>query len=376
MDDHLFGGNPFRTADALAEVSVRRHGPAFLSRGGAVGRALSELAKGHTPENAAKIAAKWGKGHAAELRLSSEHTIDAAIRELPFLTRPNRLGNARHADLEILEGGRVADTVQVGVGGLPYLRKKAASSRAGQLVIPTEIKAALGSQRHAGRAPISDRVIFKQTTSKALSEAVATEDAQQILHREIIGTPALPDWMRVGVSVSSGCIAAADAFATGLLFEVVERLWRNRPFDASMIERAVLGGSRAGIRTALATYMQVEEFLSHARRAFNAKLLAKVASGVVWAGAIADVVVTTSVEVWRWLKNRISLEELLRRAGVHGAAAAGGALGAFAALAVLRGAPPWAQILGVIAAGWGGTKLGRLLGDSLLSPQWDPEPSS
>lgn len=123
-NDYLFGGNPLRTADALAEASVRHHGPAFLTRGGALGRAFSEMARGLDPEDAAAVAAKWGKGHAAELRLASEHSLDAAIRELPFLTRPNKIANARHADLEIVERRRVADTVQVGVGSVSYISAK------------------------------------------------------------------------------------------------------------------------------------------------------------------------------------------------------------------------------------------------------------
>jgi hypothetical protein len=99
--------------------------------------------------------------------------------------------------------------------------------------------------------------------------------------------------------------------------------------------------------------------------------LAKVGAGTVWAGAIADVAVSTASDVWRWLKGQITFEELLRRAGVHAFAAIGGAGASVLALVALRGAPLWLQILGALAAGWGGTKLGRFVGDTLLSPDWD-----
>lgn len=127
----LLQSNPLRTAEGLAEASVRRHCPAFLTRGGAVGRARAELARGLNAADAAAVAAKWGKGHAAELRLASEHSLDAAIRELPFQTRPNALANDPHVDLEVFENKQLADTVQVGVGNVSYLRRKALTSCAG-----------------------------------------------------------------------------------------------------------------------------------------------------------------------------------------------------------------------------------------------------
>lgn len=371
----LLQGSPFRTADALAEVAVRHHGSAFLARGGAVGRARAEVAKGLEPEQAAAVAAKWGKGHTAELRLASEHSLDAALRDLPFLTRPNPCANDRHADLQVLERRRIADTVQVGVGSAAYLRKKAMNSQAGQVVVPSEVKSALCEARDPACARVSDRVRFKGTSSNALSAEVIVEEAHEILLREILDRPAVPEWMKWGIAAGSGVASAADAFATNLLFETVERLWHGRAFDGTMVEPALLGAGRAGIRSALSTYFQVEEFLARARQAFNARILAKVGNGVVWAGAIADVVVSTAVEVWRWLKSQISFEELLRRAGVHVFTAAGGALGAFGALVVLRGAPGCVQVVGVLAAAWGGSAIARAIGDDVFASNWNAIPA-
>jgi hypothetical protein len=370
-DEYPFGSNTIRVAAGLANVSVYQHGPAFLQRGGAIGRGLSEFSRGRSAREAASIAAKFGKGHAAELRLASEHCVDAAIRELPFFTRPNPSANARHADLEVFETDRLADTAQVGVGSLAYLRRKATMSRAGQVVIPAEAKAAFTSASNPVIERVTDRVAYKGTESRPLSAELVQQDAHSIIYNEILGQPSVSPWLKAGTSVTAGYLAAVDAFATGLLFETVDWFSRGGPFDSSMIKRALLGGARSGLRTVLATHIKVEQFLARARNAFNERILAKVGAGTVWAGAIADVAVCTASDIWRWLKGQITFEELLCRAGVHVFAAVGGAGASILALVALRGAPLWLQILGALAAGWGGTKLGRFVGDTLLSPDWD-----
>jgi hypothetical protein len=333
------------------------------------------VSRGRSASEAAAIAAKSGKGHIAELRLASEHCLDAAIRDLPILTRPNPAANARHADLQIFEADRLADTAQVGVGGLAYLRRKAAMSEAGQVVVPAEAKAALWRASDPVADRVCDRVGHKGTSSRLLSGELAQEDAQSIIYKAILGQPAVSPWLKVGTLAEAGCLAAVDAFATGLLFETVEWFWKGGPFDPSMVRRAIISGARSGLRTATATYIKVEQFLARAREAFNERILADVGTGAVWAGAIADVVVSTAADLWGWMKGQITFEEVLRRAGVHTLAAVGAAGASLLALAALRGAPLWLQILGALAAGWGGAKLGRFAGDRLLSPDWTAQPS-
>lgn len=369
-EEHLFGSNTLRLADGLAGVSVQQHGPAFLRRGGPIGRGLNEFRRGRSADEAAEIAAKCGKGHIAELRLASEHCLDAAIRELPYVTRPNPRANARHIDLEILESGHLADTVQVGVGGLAYLRRKAATSQAGQVVIPTDAKTAFLRACDPTADRVQDRVEHKGTTCRALSAELARDEAISIIYKEILRQPSVSPWLKVGTLVEAGCLATVDAFATGLLFETVDWFWKGGPFDPSMVERAVRGSIRSGLRTALATYIKVEQFLARARQAFNHRILAKIGAGAVWAGAIADVVISTACDLWGWLKGRITFEELLRRAGVHTLSAVGAASASLLALRALRGAPPWLQVIGALAAGWGGARFGHLVGDKLLSPNW------
>src|SRR3954453_23745002 len=49
-------------AKGTGRVAVRQYGPAHLRRGGPLGRASAELARGRRPATAAAIAAKQGKG--------------------------------------------------------------------------------------------------------------------------------------------------------------------------------------------------------------------------------------------------------------------------------------------------------------------------
>jgi len=99
--------NPMRAAAGLTDAALQQHGVEYLRRGGAVGRALSELKKGASPEVAAATAAVFGKGHVAEMRLAAEQTIDAGLRDLPFFTQPNSIANHPHADLIVRDAGRV-----------------------------------------------------------------------------------------------------------------------------------------------------------------------------------------------------------------------------------------------------------------------------
>lgn len=186
--------------------------------------------------------------------------------------------------------------------------------------------------------------------------------------------PRVGEWAKWSIAASGGVAAAADSFGTSLLYEVVEKLWTGQPFESGMIERACVSAGRAGVRSTLQTYLAVDDFLTHARRAFNARIVQRVAQGVVWTGAVADVVVSTAIEVWRWMKNEISFDELLRRFGVHVVSGVGGALGVGAALALARGAPGWVQVVLMLGLGFMGWKFGRAIGDEVFKPAWETAP--
>lgn len=73
-------GNVFSFAaiDGVVDTAVRVHGPSFLDRGGPLNRAFSEILRGAIPADAAAIAARQGKGHIGELRLSRNTRLEAA----------------------------------------------------------------------------------------------------------------------------------------------------------------------------------------------------------------------------------------------------------------------------------------------------------
>lgn len=373
MTNHTL--NPMRAAAGLTDAALQQYGVEYLRRGGAVGRALSEVRRGAEVEAAAATGAIFGKGHAAEMRLAAEQSIDAGLRDLPFFTQPNSVANHPHADLLLRDRGRVARTVQVGVGSVSYLKAKAKASQAGVVVVPADVKAKLCADNHPACGRVTDRVSYRGTSSGVLDAEVVTEDARTILVRAIAAESRVGELAKWSIATTGGIGAAVDSFGTSLLYEVVERLWKKQPFEWGMVERAAISAGKAGVRSALQTYLAVDDFLRHARRAFNARILQKVARGVVWTGAVADVVVSTAVEVWRWLKQEISFDELLRRFGVHATAAAGGGVGAAAGLVLTAGAPAWVSMLVVLGLGLVGWKLGRALGEELFRPQWVPTPS-
>lgn len=368
--------NPMRAAAGLTDAALQHYGTEYLRRGGAVGRALSEVRKGATPEAAASVAAVFGKGHAAEIRLAAEQSIDAGLRNLPYFTQPNVVANHPHADLLLRDRGRVALTVQVGVGGVGYLKAKAKASQAEVVVVPSDVKTKLCADKHPACQRVTDRVSYRGSSSGGLDSELVIEDAKAILVRAIEADSRVGELRKWSIAATGGIGAAVDSFGTSLLYEAVERLWKNQPFEWGMVERAAMSAGKAGVRSALQTYLAVDDFLIHARRAFNARILQKVARGVVWTGAVADVVVSTAVEVWRWLKQEISFEELLRRFGVHATAAAGGAAGAAAGLALTAGSPAWVSVLVVLGLGFVGWNLGRALGEELFVPQWTPSSST
>jgi hypothetical protein len=364
--------NPLRAAAGLTDAALHQYGVEHLRRGGALGRALAEVRRGAPPDSAASTAAVFGKGLVAEVRLAAEQTIDAGLRDLPYFTQPNSVANHPHADLLVRDAGRVAQTVQVGVGGLDYLKAKAKASKAGAVVVPSVVKAALCEDAHPACQRVIDRVTYRGTSSGGLDAEAATEDAKVILLRAMSADSRVGELAKMSIAATGGIGAAMDSFGTSLLFEAVDRLWNNEPFNWSMVERAVVSAGRAGVRSALQTYVAVDDFLRHARSAFNARMVQRVARGLVWTGAVADVVVSTAVEVWRWLKSEISFEELLRRFGVHAIAAAGGSVGAAVGLYLTVGAPAWVTLVGVLGLGFLGWRVGKALGDELFRPQWAP----
>lgn len=202
--------NPLRAGEALAEAAVRRNGPAHLERGGATSRLLSELAKGASREDAVAAVSKTAKGFTAEIRLAAEHTVDSGLHGEPVFTVPNPVANNPHADLLVIERGRVASSAQVGVGRLPYLKRKALSSKAQQVVVPTEVRGALCAQEHPSCKRVSDRVEHKGLRSRTLSATTSIEDARTLLTSVLDGHHGVSELAKLSIAAGGGLAAAID----------------------------------------------------------------------------------------------------------------------------------------------------------------------
>jgi len=368
------GNNPIIAIKGLADAAVFKHGPQFLKRGGPVNRALSEFCRGSSPDEAAAIAAQQGKGHVAELRLASEQTLSSGLLGKPYRSRLNPVVNDPHVDIEVLRSETRVNDAQVGVGSARYLARKARKSRASQVVVNKETRKILKNNDEFAYKRTSASLVHDGTSSDTLSGSRAEDEASYILERIILGKPEISFLSKLDIACSQGARSFVGTFGTSLLYDVVDRLNRGAPFDSTMIERALRIGANSGLRTAIQSYTLVDAFLEKAGNTFRSRLLHAAGRSTLWAGAVADIVVSTSIEIVDWIKGSISFEELLRRTGVHITTAGGATLGVALVLPLCSRLPWWASIIVCIGAGWAGCKIGRKVGDSIFNPTYTPVP--
>ena len=366
---------PFAINDGIADLAVHQHGPGFLERGGPANRARSVFSKGGTPKTAARVAARQGKGHVAEVRVAAELSLDSGLRGRPFDASLNEVANHPHEDVLVHHGRRMVNTAQVGVGSARYLARKARRSRANQLVINNEVLDAVNDDWDGSSLFATDTLRHEETRSSKLSGTKAEHDAASMLESMIMDEPTVSFRLKASVVFGSGVVGFATSFGRSLLFQAVHRLHSNLPFDDSMISNAMKSGVDALKRTSLATWIQVSRFLEHAGPAFNGRLLRALGGSAAIAGAIAEVVVVTARDVVAWIKNEIPFEELLRRFGVHAFSAAGALVGGAVMLKLTAGAPGWLTVLLTAVGAAGAGYFGFKLGEGLFEPTWDAEPA-
>jgi len=357
-------------AAALATIAANYYAPDFLARGGAAGRAHSAVANGHALAEAAAIGARQGKGHLAEVQLATQFTVGSGLKHAGVHCAPNSVANHPHDDLLLTRGTEAVGSVQVGVGSTGYVATKAAKTQANLLVVDqAALKAAQGATSTA-----SDRLCHAGVSTDPLDGDKLQADAATILQRLIEGNPSVTMVMKLGVAGMSAAKGGVTAFAQSLLFDTVDCLFAGRPFDGAMVERAWNAALNGAARSGLQTYLSVEHFLRQAQTAFDAKLLYQAGRAVAWTGAVADVVVSTAMDLVAWIRGKISFESLLRRFGVNVCEAAGAAAGAtgalcgMAALSLLERLPWWATLLLVFGAAWFGGGAGRRIGEAIFSP--------
>lgn len=351
----------------LTATAVAHHGPAILVRGGPVQRAANLVARGATIESAAWEAARQGKGHVGELLQSADYTARAGVLGRDFHARPNPRANDPRVDVELRRGSRRrAAGAQVKVGSPQYALRAARSGKYQMLVVNTEARAVIA--RESG-IELSDRLSFRDNEASALSAVDCEERAATTIARVL--RDELPvGWTDKAVACAkAGGRAALESLAVGVLGDVVYALWSGAPIDLRTAVRGALGSAaRSAARATLHSYLLVQRFIASARRQFSDRLLHRIAGSTVVLGAIAEVVVETSIDLVRVLRGQMTFDDLLRNFGVHIFTAAGGALGLALAGVLTGGAAWWVQAAAMLVGGAAGAFAGRRAGIAVFSP--------
>jgi hypothetical protein len=240
-------------------------------------------------------------------------------------------------------------------------------SQAPQVVVNREAREALARMNPAAFARTQDRLEHKDVSSLVVSEETSTEQAIEAITRALTGAEvSFSD--AFDVAATAGLKSGAASAAGTLLFETVERIARGQPIDGGVIRAAVIAGVHSTASTTLQTYAQVQTYLGAAKSVFEAKILRAVAENSAWAGAVAEIVVRTGLDVVEWIQKKISFETLLRRTGVVACGATAGAIAATIMTRATAGAHPLLRILLVALAGIAGQKLGVHFGAQLFLP--------
>ncbi len=362
------GNNPLMVADQVSAVATRFHAPAVLRRGGGHGMARAAMARGASIHEAAHLAAmRQAKGHFAEVAQANQHTARAAVMASPFESRVNPLANDPLHDIQILRDGTVLGGFQVGVGSPAYALKKARTAKAPVVLLNQEAREALRESHPAEYARTADRIRYDGVETDPLLEPSLIEQARDSLVSTLTGKVPGKFMLAAGAAVGSGLEKGVLTMGRDMLLSVVEHLWTGRPLNLGpVVEGAFWGGIHAGVTNGFQTYATVRQYLDHAGSVFDARVLRAASRGAVWAGVLADILVSTARDLWGYLHGRLTFEQVLRRAGVTitGALSSAGLI--LVALQATRGMPPWLQLLAVAGAGWAGHRMGSAVGRELF----------
>jgi len=359
---------PVHVAEALVSVAVRQYGPSFLDRGGPVNRARAEVSRGRSTADAARLAAKQGKGHMAELRVASEHTIDSGLRGSLLESRPNAVANDPVADIEVLLMGKRISGAQVGVGSPAYIRNKVNTSRASKIVVNSEARNSFANSDKLAYDRSSDRLHHEGTTSSPLRSAQVEDEATRTLEGVLLSSPNVPSFFQLEVVATAGMKSAASSFSRTLLLRVVERLHRGMALDRELVDEAIGAGVDGFFKASVQTYLQTSQFLDVAGACFDSRLLKKLGGRVVIASAIADVVIETARDIISWVRGELTFEDVARRAGVTICASGGAVAGWVLASRTAAGMGPIAALALTLAGSWAGARLGEWIGEELFLP--------
>lgn len=350
---------------ALSETAVCQHAPAALIRGGPMQRAARLLDGGYELVVAADIAAKQGKGHIAELHQAATFTAEAGARLRSLSARPNPRANDPIIDVEVRRGGRTRGGAQVKVGSPSYVRRAVEKTRAKKVIVNHEAFEVLAPVLPSSA---STRLAHRGAMAGAVSADECHRSARQAIVTALGGYPShLDELVRCA---TAGAKSGLESAAISLIEDLLGAFATASPFQAERaVSRALAQGARAGARGTVQSLLLVRRFVSEAKAQFSDRLLHRIARSTIVVGAIADVVVETAIDLHAVLTRKMTLDDLVRRFGVHTTTAAGGALGVALAVHLTRGSHPALQLLAVLGLGYLGSSGGRKLGVELfLSP--------
>ncbi len=355
--------DPLATAKALSAIAVERHASHVLHRGGAPAKAASAHGRGVAPSVAAANAAQQAKGHLAELELAATFTADSGVRLLPAICRINAKANARHADLEVVEGCVVKATVQVGTGSAKYLGSKVRQSQADQVVVDRDALTELGAAGMTTPAT-SDRVRHSGAQSTPVRAASLQRRATELLtaNLEGRGRSGLPPWF------GHACVAGVRTSVVSVVIDAVRRLVRGEPIDFEAIVEVLRGAWDAFLKGTTQAALAARHYLLRAKEAFDATLLHKTTRLGAWFGAIASFLIDTAKDLLAWARGQIALEEVFERGRRRAFECLGSAMAAVLTLWLFAGLPALLLAAFVCVGGALGAGFGGHVHDQLFAP--------
>jgi hypothetical protein len=370
-------GTIYGAPDALGRVATNAYLPLMLVRGGPPQRAARLVDRGVALPRAARAAAAQGKGHVAETVQAAMFTARSGAMSGSHSARPNPVANARHDDVQMLCGARVVGGAQFKVGSPRYVLQALRRGSRTTLVANIETRDALVAQGAITAEGVRDRLGQQGVEAPALSGAECEETAEVMITRLLLHEPPDTGLEVLVESLRAGANDGVVSFVMRLVAEVADCAYTGRPFDGlHTVGEAAKAGVRALARTGVQTALLAAEFLSKARAEFSARLIHRVASSTLAVGAVAEVIVETAIDMLAVLRSEITLEQWLRRLGVHATTAVGGVAGVAFAYALTENEPPLARLVAGLVGGYLGAKLGRAAGEAIFDPTASPSLSA
>jgi hypothetical protein len=360
-------GQSFAAPDAVAEVGRKLGGADALRRAGALPRAKAAVARDVPLPAAVEAAAVTGKGVYAEAAQVASFNARAAAHMKPQRAGLNGRMNAPDFDVWLCEPGKRRVGHQLKTAGQSVIRKAVVSGNHDALVVPTEEIAASMPEAALYDVQLRDCVASETVSAEPVSSRAYEAETRDVLTRLLQGHDLVTEVERLGIAFKAGAQDALVATTISAALQVADALHQGRPLDLGSIARtAVISGAKSGARTLVQTHAMLGEFSMAAHASFRSRLVHRVAARTVVAGAVAEVVVETALDLAEWMNGEITRDELFRRFGITCFRAAGGAAGALAALFLARNMNPWVTFFACLGGGLAGAYLGEKFGEGAV----------